>query len=83
MIVFFSDPDVANAYIAQTKQFSEDGGWFTVAGGMLSTVGADGAAQLIQNLHDTSLEDYAKPIIDARNRNVRRTEYYLKGLSAP
>lgn len=83
MIVFFSDPDVATAYLAQTKQFSEDGGWFTVAGGMLSTVGADGAAQLIQDLHDTSLEDYAKPIIEERNRNQRRTEYYLKGLSAP
>jgi hypothetical protein len=81
--VAVSDPDVAQAYLQQVKQFEEDGGWFTVAGGVLSTIGADGAAQFIQDLHDTSVGDYFKPIMEERQRNMQRTEYYLKGLSAP
>jgi RHS repeat-associated protein len=82
-IMLFSDPDAAKAYEAQVKQFDENGGWLTVAGGILSTLGADDTAYLIQQYSDFKATDLLQPVLDERERNLRRTEYYLNGLSAP
>lgn len=82
-IMIFADPAVASAYEEQVKLFEENGGWLTVAGGVLSTVGADDAAYLIQQYSDFKATDLIQPILDERARNMRRTEYYLNGLSAP
>ena len=38
-VIFFNDPDVAEAYQEQVQKFSDNGGWLTVGSGVLSTVG--------------------------------------------
>jgi RHS repeat-associated protein len=78
-----SDPDTAAAYKEAVKQFEEDGGWLTVAGGILSTFGQDEAAFAIQRWHDFDKSQLIKPFMDELQRQHQRTEFYLNGLSAP
>ncbi|MEO6035059.1 MAG: RHS repeat-associated core domain-containing protein [Verrucomicrobiota bacterium] len=88
-IIALNDPDVAQAYEEQVQKFSDNGGWLTVAGGILSTVGADDTALIVQGIADAEA-NYTQALgiaydrfIQAREKNVERTEYYLRSIKAP
>jgi hypothetical protein len=82
-----NDEDVAKAYQEQLAQFEQNGGWLTVASGLLSTVGADDTALLIQSFHDTdflgpALKSY-NDYMNYRDKQAERSQHYLIGIGAP
>ncbi len=85
--VAISDPETAKEYIKMADQLEKDGGFVTVASGVLSTFGFDGTAHAIQQYQDYNLmDDIAKPITDfvehIQSENARQAQY-LRGIAAP
>jgi len=86
-VVIFADDDVSDAYLKLVKQFEDDGGWLTVGSGVLSTLGFDDAAFLIQRVQDLDPLSGVQEVLNSANEDRRRrqaeTEFLLRGLSAP
>lgn len=86
-VLFLADEDVAKAYLESTKTFEKNGGWLTVAGGVLSTFNLDKAAMAVQAINDQGIQDAAKEtlqlLIDENRRQSARRDAYLNGISEP
>jgi hypothetical protein len=88
-IIALSDDDVAKAYVEQVKQFEDNGGYLTVAGGVLSTFGFDDAAlriQQVQDIRDAFSKDLdlgLQSLFEENRRGSARREAYLNGISEP
>jgi hypothetical protein len=84
-----SGPKAAAAYAAQVEKFENDGGWLTVGSGILSSLGADETAFLIQQIADAeiditgSMQEVIANALAERERRQNLTEYYLRNLHAP
>ena len=87
MVVALSDPETTKEYSKAVKSFEKNGGFVTVASGVLSTFGFDETAYAIQQYQDYNLmDDITKPITNfiehIQSENVRQAQY-LQGIKAP
>jgi RHS repeat-associated protein len=87
LVMAISDEEAGKTYMKATEDFAKNGGWITVAGGVLSMMNMDDAAFALQQYADFSLTDMmesvASSLMAERARQVERTQTYLKGISAP
>jgi RHS repeat-associated protein len=86
-ILWLSDSEVGKAYLEACNQFEENGGWLTVAGGVLTSLDMDRSAMFIQTVKDLDVKAAAKEtlqlLIDENRRQAARRETYLRGIGEP
>jgi RHS repeat-associated protein len=85
-IVLSNDPLVSNAYLEDVRRFEENGGFTSVAAGLLVTIGAERAGYRLQQYAEKRIVSDAinkylgKYMVEGRDP---RAEYYSRGLQAP
>lgn len=85
-IVLCSDPLVSKAYADDVKKFEDNGGFTSVFGGLLNTVGLERAGYRVQQFAEKRLVADAvqkylgKYMVEGRDP---RADYYSQGLRAP
>jgi RHS repeat-associated protein len=86
IIVLSNDPLVSKAYLDDVSKFEENGGFTSVAAGLLVTVGADRAGYKLQQYAEKRIVSDAvnkylgKYMVEGKDP---RADYYSRGLQAP